>query len=295
MASIYESLSPAKVNLALAVTGRRADGYHELITLVTCVDLYDHIRFNFQSPDISICCHAAGVPADASNLACRAAARFRDALLCKTAIKSFGLRMDLTKRIPVGAGLGGGSSNAATVLRVLNRHFDHPMTPRELAALALPLGADVPYFLYGRPAIVAGIGEQIQPYFGLKPAVILIVFPGIGLSTGKVYAALNLRLTKCKKKLKKAPLKKSGFDASLHLCNDLESVTASNYPVINTIKEQLLKHGAVGALMSGSGPTVFGLFSDPGSATKAKDAFDPDIHVEIYLSKIIDKISFVDC
>ncbi|MGD9251844.1 MAG: 4-(cytidine 5'-diphospho)-2-C-methyl-D-erythritol kinase, partial [Desulfobacterales bacterium] len=213
MASIYESLSPAKVNLALAVTGRRADGYHELITLVTCVDLYDHIRFNFQSPDISICCHAAGVPADASNLACRAAARFRDALLCKTAIKSFGLRMDLTKRIPVGAGLGGGSSNAATVLRVLNRHFDHPMTPRELAALALPLGADVPYFLYGRPAIVAGIGEKIQPYFGLKPAVILIVFPGIGLSTGKVYGALNLRLTKCEKKLRSFLLKKEAFAA----------------------------------------------------------------------------------
>ena len=157
------------------------------------------------------------------------------------------------------------------------------------------IGADVPFFIFQKAAFATGIGEKLEAYAKPLPYSLLLIYPEIRVPTQEVYRNFNLRLTKCKKKLKKAPLKKCGFDASLHLCNDLESVTASNYPVINTIKEQLLKHGAVGALMSGSGPTVFGLFSDPGSARKAKDAFDPDTHVEIYLSKIINKISFVDC
>lgn len=287
MPSIHESLSPAKVNLTLAVTGKRADGYHELITLMTCVDIYDHIRFNFQSARISIRCRAPGVPADASNLACRAAARFRTALMRKTGSKSFGLRMDLTKRIPVGAGLGGGSSNAATVLKVLNRHFDHPFTPEELASLALPLGADVPYFLYGRPAIVAGIGEKIQPYQGLRPAPILIVFPGVGLSTAKVYGALNLRLTKCEKKLRSFLLKKEAFEAGVHLCNDLESPAIQMCPDIMAIKTALSEHGGEGTLMSGSGSAVVGLFKNAQAAQQAREGLSVHDQWQVFQGRLL--------
>ncbi len=287
MPPIHESLSPAKVNLALAVIGKRADGYHELITLMACVDLYDHIQFDFQSPAISIRCRAPGVPADDANLACRAAVSFRNALMRKTAIKSFGLRMVLTKRIPVGAGLGGGSSNAATVLKVLNRRFDHPFTPEELASLALPLGADIPYFLYGQPAIVAGIGEKIQPYRGLRPAALLIVFPGIGLSTAKVYKALNLRLTKCEKKLRNLLLKKEAFEAGVHLCNDLESPAIQMFPDIMAIKAALSEQGAEGAIMSGSGSAVVGLFKNAQAAQQAREGLSTHDQWQVFQGRLL--------
>ena len=287
MPSIYESLSPAKVNLALAVTGKRADGYHELITLMACIDLYDRIRFHFQAPEISIRCAAKNVPEDDTNLAFRAAARFRDALRRKTAMRSFGLRMDLDKRVPVGAGLGGGSSNAATVLRVLNRHFDHPFTPQELASLALPLGADVPYFLYGRPAIVTGIGEQIKPYYGLRPAAMLIVFPGIGLSTAGVYGALNLRLTKCEKKLRKFLLKKEAFETGVHLCNDLESPAIQICPDIMAVKTALTAQGAEGTLMTGSGSAVVGFFKDAQAAQQAREGLSAHDQWQVFQCRLL--------
>ncbi|MBL0715019.1 MAG: 4-(cytidine 5'-diphospho)-2-C-methyl-D-erythritol kinase [Desulfosarcina sp.] len=282
MPSELESRSPAKVNLFLAVTGKRADGYHDLVSLMACVDLYDHIHFHFEGSDISIRCNARGVPEDTSNLACRAALRFRSALIRKTSGASFGLRMEIIKRIPVGAGLGGGSSNAATVLKVLNRYFGHPLSPDELTALALPLGADVPYFLYGRPAIVSGIGEKIQPYRGLRPLSILIVFPGGGLSTAEVYGALNLRLTNCEKKLKGFLLKKEAFKVGAHLCNDLESSAIQRCPDILSIKTELLGHGADGACMSGSGSSVVGLFKSPEATLKARETLAARNHWQFF-------------
>ncbi|MGD8973531.1 MAG: 4-(cytidine 5'-diphospho)-2-C-methyl-D-erythritol kinase [Desulfobacterales bacterium] len=288
--TLMRILSPAKINLFLQVTGKRPDGYHELFSLMCCVDLYDIIQLEFSGRDIQIKTNNAQIPLDVTNHAHKAATLFLNRLNRKD-----GLKISIEKNIPVAAGLGGGSSNAASVLLGLNRHYNFPLSRVDLMSMGRSIGADVPFFIFQKAAFATGIGEKLEAYEKPLPYCLLLIYPGIRVPTQEVYRNFNLRLTKCKKKLKKAPLKKSGFDASLHLCNDLESVTASNYPVINTIKEQLLKHGAVGALMSGSGPTVFGLFSDPGSARKAKDAFDPDIHVEIYLSKIIDKISFVDC
>ena len=267
-----EGLSPAKVNLNLAVTGRRPDGYHELVSLMACVDVYDRIRFQFTGTDITLRCGARGVPEDARNLACRAARAFRQALRHKGLPEFSGLRMDLDKQIPVGAGLGGGSSNAATVLKVLNRHCGHPFNDDELAAMALPLGADVPYFLYGRPAIVMGIGEKIRPYDGLFPYHVLIVFPGEGLSTAAVYGALNLRLTKCEKKLKGFLLINAAFKAGRHMCNDLEPPAVQSCPDILPIKAALYDQGAEGALMSGSGSAVIGLFEDATAVLKAREA-----------------------
>ncbi len=269
-----ESLSPAKVNLNLAVTGKRPDGYHELVSLMACVDVYDRIRFVFEGTDITVRCRMPGVPEDDRNLACKAALGFREAVRQKKGPASFGLRLTLEKTIPPGAGLGGGSSNAATVLQVLNRHFGHPLTLEDLSDLALSLGADVPFFLYGRPAIVRGIGEKIDPYKRLFPYHVVIVYPGAGLSTAAVFGALNLQLTKCEKKLKGVLLTNEAFRAGRHMCNDLETPAARRCPDILAIKTALHDGGAAGALMSGSGSAVIGLFKDAAAALRAREALN---------------------
>ncbi len=282
-----ESLSPAKVNLNLAVTGKRADGYHELVSLMACVAVYDRIRFVFEGSGITLRCRMPGVPEDDRNLACRAALGFREALRQKGKTASFGLRMTLEKTIPPGAGLGGGSSNAATVLQVLNREFGHPFTPEELADQALSLGADVPYFLYGRPAIVTGIGEKIQPYEGLFPYHVMLVYPGAGLSTAAVYGALNLELTKCEKKLKGFLLKNETFRASRHMCNDLETPAARRCPDIPAIKTALEDRGAAGSLMSGSGSAVIGLFKDAAAALKAREGLPARSTWQVFQGRLL--------
>ena len=279
---IGDLLSPAKINLFLAVTGRRSDGYHELLTLMACLDLYDRIRLHFAGRGIRLSCDAPGVPRDDTNLAFRAAALFRSAYRAKTGRPAFaGLSIELVKRIPAGAGLGGGSSNAATILKALNDEVREPFSPEALAKLALQLGADVPFFLYGQPALATGIGERLEPFPGLAPYPLLIVFPGQGLPTADVYKALNLRLTKCEKKLKEHLLKRSHFDAAAHLCNDLEAVATQRCPVIASIKTELNRLGALGALMSGSGSSVFGLFASADEACKARQqiATHADWHV----------------
>lgn len=284
----FVSLSPAKVNLNLAVSGKRSDGYHNLVSLMACVDLYDQITFHFAGHDIGIRCPAPDVPEDASNLACQAAACFREALIRQGRPAAvFGLRMELHKRIPVGAGLGGGSSNAATVLKFLNRHFDHPFASAELAAMALSLGADVPFFLHGQPAIVSGIGEKIEPYPGLDPFAVLIVFPGLGLSTAAVYGALNLRLTKCEKKLKGFLLKHETFKLGFHMCNDLEVPAIQSCPDVMAIKSQLLDQGAEGALMSGSGSAVYGLFKSTDGARKAREALSAQHAWQVFQGRLL--------
>ncbi len=287
MSPVLESLSPAKVNLNLAITGRRPDGYHELVSLMACVDVYDRIRFHFKGTAVTVRCCAPDIPEGRQNLACRAALAFRNAFAQKGGDPSFGLRMELHKQIPAGAGLGGGSSNAATVLKFLNRHFDHPLTPDEMVALALTLGADVPYFLYGRPAIVTGIGEKIQPYTGLDPYAVLVVFPGGGLSTAAVYGALNLRLTKCEKKLRSFLLKNETFRAGRHLCNDLEPPAVQKCPDILAIKSALIDLGAEGALMSGSGSAVIGLFIDTAAALKARQVLKTRSTWQVFQGRLL--------
>jgi 4-diphosphocytidyl-2-C-methyl-D-erythritol kinase len=145
----------------------------------------------------------------------------------------------------------------------------------------------VPFFIFQKPAIATGIGEKLEAYQNLKNLKILLVFPDISVSTADVYKKLNLGLTKCEKKLKSFLLNKQRFDPRYHLCNDLEAVTASTYPVIKTVKEALLSHGALGALMTGSGPTIFGLFSDSNAALKASQALFRIHKWETYLADMI--------
>lgn len=275
-------LSPAKINLFLQVTGKRPDGYHELFSLMCCVDLFDTIMLQFGGDRIAIESSNSQIPLDDTNIAHQAATRFFKSLKITD-----GLTIRIEKSIPVAAGLGGGSSNAASVIAGLNRHYGSPFSRSELMSMGLGLGADVPFFLFQKPALASGIGEKLEAYQGALPFRILLVNPGIEVHTAEVYQNLNLRLTKCKKKITKPSLKQSGFDVSQHLCNDLENVTIDKYPEIGSLKTQLLKHGALGALMSGSGPTVFGLFSDPHKAERARQTIGDHTRLNVYMADII--------
>ena len=275
-------LSPAKINLFLQVTGKRPDGYHDLFSLMCCVSLFDTVFLQFDTDKIVIESSHPNLPLDETNLAHQAAALF-----FKTLGVTGGVKITIEKNIPVAAGLGGGSSNAASVLRGLNHHYDYPFSRDQLSALGLCLGADVPFLLYQKPAFAAGVGEKLEAYTAQLPKHVILVNPGFRVSTAVVFQNLNLRLTKCKKIITRPFLKKTGFDVSLHLCNDLEAVTISKHPEVKLAKEQLVQQGALGALMSGSGPTVFGLFSDPDKACNALQALDRNSHWNTFSAEII--------
>lgn len=277
-------LSPAKVNLFLKILGKRIDGYHDLMTLMCCIGLYDTVSIDVGHTNIAVSCSHLLVPEDETNLAHVAANIF-----LKTLERNDGVKIFIQKQIPVAAGLGGGSSNAAAVLLGLNRYYDYPFSMKELLSMGLSIGADVPFFLFQKPAIATGIGEKLKAYPGLETFSMVLVSPGVSISTAEVYKKLNLGLTKCKKKLKTFPLNNQRFDPRCHLCNDLEAVTASTYPVINTVKKALLRHGALGALMSGSGPTIFGLFSDSHGASQANHALFNIYGWKTYLADMITK------
>ncbi len=264
-----EIASPAKINLYLEVVGKRPDGYHDLRTLMCPVGLFDTVRIRIGGDRIRLGCTAPGVPEDESNLAWKAAAVFGRAMVDRGLSPPPGVAIDLEKRIPAGGGLGGGSSNAASVLMGLNRAMNEPFGAADLAHLASGLGADVPFFLLQTPALATGIGDRLTPVRTLVPHPVLIVDPGISISTASVYSDLNLGLTKCGKRHKKFAFRARNFEAVHHLCNDLEAVVFPRHPALAVIKTELVGNGALGALMAGSGACVFGLFADIDDARKA--------------------------
>jgi 4-diphosphocytidyl-2-C-methyl-D-erythritol kinase len=276
-------LSPAKINLFLHVCGKRADGYHELISLMCCIDLYDEISLWLNSGDgIEVICTHPNVPQDATNLAYQAARLFKTTLNIRR-----GLKIIINKNIPVAAGLGGGSSNAASVLHALNHLYGYPFSQNHLMKRGLTIGADVPFFIFQKPAIVTGIGEKLEAFPGALPYHILLLYPRMSVSTREIYRNLNFGLTKVEKKPKSNLLTKHEFDVKQHLTNDLESVTAKKYPEIVSIKKKMVDLGALGALMTGSGPTVFGLFNDIDKAESAKQALALNQNWQLFLAKPI--------
>jgi 4-diphosphocytidyl-2-C-methyl-D-erythritol kinase len=188
-------LSPAKINLFLQVTGKRPDGYHELFSLMCCVTLCDTIYLQFGTEKIQIESSHPQIPLDQTNLAHKAAALFLNALGAAE-----GVKITIEKSIPLAAGLGGGSSNAASVLKGLNQHYGLPFSRDRLMSMGLGLGADVPFLLFQKPALASGIGVRLEAYSDPLPYRVIIVDPGFGVSTAEVFQNLNLRLTKCKKK-----------------------------------------------------------------------------------------------
>jgi 4-diphosphocytidyl-2-C-methyl-D-erythritol kinase len=282
-----EILCPAKVNLCLHVTGKRQDGYHNLYSLMCCIDIWDRLAIEVAGRGIRITCTNPEVPDDQSNLAYRAAERFIDQLTTQYGQPCDGVKIHIDKQIPIAAGLGGGSSDAAAVFSGLNRHFGSPFSRKDLMVLALEIGADVPFFIFGRAAIATGIGEQLEPYPSLKPYNVVLIYPGIRVSTAEVYKNLDLGLTNYEKEPKKLLLEDKVYDAALHLCNDLESVVFSCFPEIVSIKKALLDNGAIGALVSGSGSSVFGLYEDLTTAQNAKRALDSNTAWKVFSTQLV--------
>lgn len=264
--------APAKLNLSLRVIGRRADGYHLLDSLVVPIALVDHVRLSISSHPtsrVSIRCRPGGAPEGPENLAVRAALLY----LSRT-VRSAWVDIELIKQVPAGAGLGGGSSDAAATLRLLNTLSPIPVSTSELAAWALEVGADVPFFLCGGSARMRGIGEDIQPLPSpLEPgAGLVVVFPGSLLETRHVYAIYDDLLTT------EAPVSKDDrltvFRGPLlqWLENDLEAAAFQILPVLKVLKRQLCALGARGALMTGSGSAVFGVWDGVEQASAAARA-----------------------
>lgn len=261
--------APAKINLFLRITGKRPDGYHDLVSLMCPLALHDSLTLTPGGKGIRVLCDYPGVPQDATNLAARSAKLFFETAFTDTSPPVSGLCIQIEKQIPVGAGLGGGSSDAAAVLTALNNHWGQPLSSSEMMALGARIGADVPFFVMGAPALATGIGDRLEPFPHLSPWTAVLVYPNEAISTAWVYKNLNLRLTKDEKKLSKFHFDGRFFNVDEHLVNDLEAVTIRALPVIKVIKRLLLAHGAAGAMMSGSGSTVFGLFADPKRAISA--------------------------
>lgn len=256
--------SPAKVNLHLRVLRRREDGYHDILSLMQRISLSDEMTFAPREGGIRLRCPDSALPNDEGNIIYRAAAAF----YARTGLPP-GIEITIRKRIPIAAGLGGGSSNAATTLMTLNELSDHPLTREELMQMGTGLGADVPFFLFGNAAWASGIGDRLVEAPSLPPLWFVLINPGFAVSTKMVYRELNLGLTNGSINYS-IPRFYTVDDVIGGLTNDLEKVTLRQHPVLGHFKTLLLENGARGALMSGSGPTVFGLFADEESALLAE-------------------------
>lgn len=257
--------APAKINLCLTVIGKRPDGYHEVEMVMQAVGLYDDVTVRLAASGITVRCDSAAIPAGEGNIAYRAAREMLD--LCG---RPCGIAIEIKKNIPVAAGLGGGSSDAAAVLVACNRLLETGLGRDRLAEIGTRLGMDVPFFLYGPTALAQGRGELLTNIPSPPKIWVLLVNPGFETSTAWVYKNLNYGLTKKGDCTNIAGLKVSQIARSLH--NDLETVTAAAHPVIGEMEKCLLDAGALGVLMSGSGPTVFGIFEDEKACSAAAQA-----------------------
>ena len=284
--------APAKINLYLRVVGRRKDGYHLLDTILLPISLFDGIEIQKFKPNnhraassgsrIKVTCDHPLVPGGKKNLAYRAAQ-----LIMKTAGIDEPVSIRIRKRIPVGAGLGGGSSDAAAVLLALNRLFRLGYSFRGLEKMGLLLGADVPFFIRGRPARARGIGERLTPLAKLRRFWLVILYPGFPVSTAWVYRHLRPKLTKPKVNTSIASSLRSFAEIRKVLVNDLETVTIGKYPRIGLLKGRLLGEGASASLMSGSGSSVFGIFASRRLANRAFKRLKKEEGVQAFLAQVV--------
>ena len=260
--------APAKLNLRLKITGRRPDGYHELVSIMVPIDFVDLLEIRvLKERAIELSCEGFRVPTDEKNLVYQAALSF----FSRTEIEQ-GVSIKLSKNIPVAAGLGGGSSDAAATLLTLNKIWSQPLSLSALSELAVQLGADVPFFLHCKPSLATGIGEVLEPLKKWPKFWYVIVTPPVQVSTSWVYGNLKLELTRGEYDYIVKFLRNDPIAVSAILENDLEEVTSAKFPEIDTIKKCLLNAGAEGALMTGSGPSVFGIFSSLNQALSAKQS-----------------------
>jgi 4-diphosphocytidyl-2-C-methyl-D-erythritol kinase len=263
--------APAKINLFLMVLRKRADNYHDIASLMQKITLYDELSFSLRPQGIILNCPDSDLPNTADNLVFRAA----QAIFNYVNYPS-GIEITLNKNIPQAAGLGGGSSDAATTLMAINEICELNLNKTRLMELGAKLGADVPFFIFSNAALAYGIGDKLTDMPNLPKLNLVLINPGFPLSTKVVYENLNLRLTSEKINYSIPPiLTLKNLISELH--NDLESVSIKMHPDLQNLKQLLLDHGAQGALMSGSGPTLFGIFSDENSAKKALNSIKQEV------------------
>lgn len=274
----------AKVNISLDIVGKREDGYHLLEMIMQSIDLYDEIVIEKQKKEITIKCNKPYVPTDERNLAYKAAQLFIE----KYNIDS-GVNINIKKNIPVCAGLAGGSTDAATVLKIMNSLFNINASDEELMILGLKLGADVPYCIKGGTALCKGIGEEVTAIKGFKDKVIVLVKPPFGVSTNSVYQEFNIE------KARNHPNTNLIIDAINNdnlkmVCDNmknlLENVTLRKHKILINIKEEMRYNGAMGTMMSGSGPTVFAFFDD---MLKAQRCFEKmkEKYSDVFITRTI--------
>jgi len=273
--------SPAKVNFILKVLRRREDGYHDIASLMQKVSLADEMEFAPLRVGIELACPGSDLPTGEENLVVRTAR----ALFAEAGFAG-GVRITLLKRIPTAAGLGGGSSNAATTLTVLNNLFQFGFDRERLIRIGARLGADVPFFIYGSTAWAFGIGDLLEPAVIAPGMWLVLVNPGFEVPTKWVYQSLNLPLTKTPLKYS-IPTFSGVRDLAAALSNDLEAVTVARYPVLEELKGFLIRQGALGSLMSGSGPTVFGLFENEPDAIQAEGALRTSYPYAVFKAQTI--------
>lgn len=275
--------SYAKINLTLDVLGRRENGYHDVLMIMQTISLFDLLIIDKTDGEISVSTNLRYLPNNEKNIAYKAVMLFKEAMDIHG-----GAKIIMHKNIPVAAGLAGGSGNAAAVLCALNLLYDTNLSADELLSLCAKLGADVPYCVMGGTYLASGIGEILKPLSPAPEAYVLLVKPPISISTQTIYEQID-----------SAPIEKHpDTDAVISalkngdlraiasgLCNVMETVTETTHPEVRGIKNKMILNGALGAVMSGSGPTVFGLFDDYKTAKASADSFSHQ-YKDVYVAKI---------
>ena len=272
-----EKSSPCKVNLILNILGRRADGYHELETIMQPVRLCDELALTRAGAGIELTCNDPGLPVDGRNLVHRAATAFLQAAGIHD-----GVKIHLEKKIPQAAGLGGGSGNAATTLLGLNELFGRPLGADRLGELAAGLGSDVNFFLQDQPALATGRGEVVRSlavFPALAGTAFFLIHPGFGISTPWAYQ----NLARFPEALQGRPGRAAQLAAALHtkdwpavraeMYNSLEAPALEKYPVLEVFQKFLREYGALATLMSGSGSTTFAIFETAAAAENVREQF----------------------
>lgn len=268
-----------KINLALDVLYKRHGGYHEINTIMQQIDLKDTIILRNRPKGISIQCDDNRIPTDERNLVYKAWEK-----MVEETKKERGLEVIIKKRIPPSAGLAGGSTDAAAVLKGLNILWDLNMSQKELMEIGRGIGADVPFCILGGTAQAKGIGERLKSLKGFSNKLILLANIGIEISTKYVYENLNLKrkgspidIDQIAKYIEEDNL----IGLAKNMVNILETVVVKEYPIIEEIKKEMLEEGALGSLMSGSGPTVFGIFDDEDKLNRCKKVLEKKIDMVI--------------
>lgn len=274
----------AKINLTLDVLGRRENGYHDVEMIMQTISLFDLIIIDKMPSGIQLSTNLKYLPSNEKNIAYKAAQRF----FGYTGIRG-GVRIMIHKNIPVAAGLAGGSGNCAAVLCAMNKLFNAKLTADELCKLGAEMGADVPYCILGGTRLAQGIGEILTPLPPMKKTTVLLVKPPINVSTAAIYEQIDsVPLGKRPDSGAMIAALENGDINSVaaNLCNVMESVTENMYPVIRGIKQKMISNGAIGAVMSGSGPTVFGIFNDDIKAKLSHDSFAHQ-YKDVFLVKTV--------